>query len=272
MSAQEFHDFAAWMSTAERVMHAVCRIELVQDGTNQSFGTGFLIAPARVITCYHVVHNIARLTGSPLCDLVELETLPACLSDIRFRFGYFGIPDSPGRKEGQVCKLAKRGWCVASEPHWRCEVDGGAPGECPELPDKCRKRYLHDFLVLESDGRPGDSRGWLTRYPIQPQTLLRLQEDPLLVVQHPGGEPMAFSNGHILGLGLPPDDGFVLLHDAKTRDASSGSPCLSIDWKVVAIHQGWLRDERVQTRNNPGLLHRLWRAISRASLNWQLHL
>jgi hypothetical protein len=57
---------------------------------------------------------------------------------------------------------------------------------------------------------------------------------PLVVIQHPGGEPKQLGMGRCLA--LSEDEGFVH-HDADTRRGSSGAPVFDLSWRVVALHR-----------------------------------
>lgn len=251
-----FQQYASWLEAGENVMRAVCCIEVLQDdGTFQSYGTGFLISPSRVVTCYHVLDQIARLQGEPLCKLTARPALPEELRRVRCRFGFTDIPYTRGIQAGRTYRFAAENWHVASEAHWKCTADNGAPGECPETPGQCQKQYLRDYVVLElepADTQQQPNTRWLARNDIQPGMLKQIVNEPLFIVQHPEGKPMVVSMGRAYGLSPDAAENFLLLHDARTEDASSGSPCLSMDWKVVAIHQAELLSEAAHARyDNP---------------------
>ncbi|MFI0785834.1 trypsin-like peptidase domain-containing protein [Streptomyces lydicus] len=83
--------------------------------------------------------------------------------------------------------------------------------------------------------------------------VLRLAERPLVVtrgdyvavniIQHPGGQPKRVALRNNLVYEADEND---VRYFTDTRGGSSGSPVLTDDWKVVALHRGTRRVENVQ--------------------------
>jgi hypothetical protein len=65
--------------------------------------------------------------------------------------------------------------------------------------------------------------------------------DPLIVVQHPGGNKKRIAQGSVKGA-TPP----FLEHDANTAEGTSGAPCLNAHWKVVGVHRAGLSGSKNQ--------------------------
>jgi V8-like Glu-specific endopeptidase len=59
--------------------------------------------------------------------------------------------------------------------------------------------------------------------------------DPLIIVQHPDGEPLRFAIDTTSVIGLV-HDGLRLRYSTNTAPGSSGSPCFSMDWDLLALH------------------------------------
>ncbi|GLY92936.1 effector-associated domain EAD1-containing protein [Actinoplanes sp. NBRC 103695] len=72
------------------------------------------------------------------------------------------------------------------------------------------------------------TRGWIEVKPAA-----AVQGDHLVVLQHLAGGPVQMRFGQVAGL----VDG-LLRHTADTEAGSSGSPCFTLDWTLVGIHQG----------------------------------
>ena len=72
--------------------------------------------------------------------------------------------------------------------------------------------------------------------PFDKRTPLRFakpkNDDPLIVVQHPGGGKKRISQGSVKGILHP-----FVEHNANTDRGTSGAPCLDANWRVVAIHR-----------------------------------
>jgi Trypsin-like peptidase domain len=97
-----------------------------------------------------------------------------------------------------------------------------------------------DYALLRVAGTPGkDSveslpdtpvRKWLT-----PQVYSFQAGEPLFIIQHPNGERLKFAFDTIKT--LTPT---MISYRTNTDHGSSGSPCLTINWQLVALHQGSL--------------------------------
>ena len=69
--------------------------------------------------------------------------------------------------------------------------------------------------------------------------------DPILILQHPNAAPLKLSFGAV----ERPDPPNRVLYEVNTEGGSSGSPCLTQNLKVTAIHHFGL------TENNRGVTH-----------------
>ncbi len=189
----------------------VCRVEREADG--RALGTGFLVADDLVLTNYHVMHG----TMSPGTDQ------PA---QVQLRF------DAVGVAAGRVAKVAGGDWLVAkSQPgakEWG--VIGGGDPTLTQL----------DFALLRlaepvgKDAGGGAPRGHVR---IENADIAAQALSPLVVLQHPLGASLQICLG---AFDQPNANGTRLRHTATTQAGSSGSPCLSMDLKVVGLHNGGL--------------------------------
>lgn len=189
-----FTDVEAWREKMSRCELAVCRIEL-----SPFSGTGFLIGRDVVITNHHVVR-----------DAIEGILDP---SDMVLRFDYKTDVGGTAVQLGSEFRLATD-WLIDSSP-------------AAEL----------DYALLRVEGMPGEltvanqqdasTRGWLT-----PGTHTFTQGEPLFIIQHPEGKPLAVSAGSVLNH----KSSQRIVHSVSTLPGSSGSPCFTSDWKLVALH------------------------------------
>lgn len=191
-----FTDVEVWRVKMNRCELAVCRVEMPGGG----FGTGFLIAPDVVVTNYHVVKNTILGVSDP--------------KDVVLRFDYKTDESGTAVQLGQEYKLATD-WLITSS----------SPGDL-------------DYALLRVDGKPGEApvagqrgapnRGWLA-----PQHHNFTIGEPLIIIQHPRAQPLKVSAGGALDYQTSPPR---ILHSVSTLRGSSGSPCFTSDWTLVALH------------------------------------
>lgn len=166
-------DPVAWRRGMIRAESTVCRLEYPA-GTG--WGTGFLVAPDLVVTCYHVLRD-ALGEGVLAAAVGEGRPAAGLLGDVLARFDYKVAADGVS-VGGNPCRLsAAAPWCVAFS------LDGNAN---------------LDYLVLRLD-RPagedlledGQRRGFLTP---SPEYVLKVGE-PLQIHQHPKAELLRYAVG-----------------------------------------------------------------------------
>src|SRR5262249_43432478 len=81
----------------------------------------------------------------------------------------------------------------------------------------------------EVTGRPGVQRGF-----IRPQAIAFENGAPLIILQHPNESPLKIRSGSIRRLKNSPKR---ILYSTNTREGSSGAPCFTHEWELVALHQ-----------------------------------
>ena len=203
-------DVQIWLDRLIAIERQVCRIE--RNGF--ALGTGFLVGPDTVLTNWHVVKD-AKNVGK--------------IGEIGCRFDF--VKKSDGTKApGQVVKLRPDG-CLAFSPYSAAEETNN-PENPPPTADEL------DFALLQLDTTVGQNqvggakRGWI----VLPAAPLPLPQDaPLLIVQHPEGEPMklAMDTQAVIGANA---NGTRVKYRTNTDPGSSGSPCFTMDWDIVALH------------------------------------
>ncbi|PND27628.1 serine protease [Sinorhizobium sp. M4_45] len=201
-------DVHLWVEKLLRIERQICRIE--RDGV--ALGTGFLVGEDLVLTNWHVVHNeISRNNGHEL----------TC------RFDYVRKEDDVAL--GIVTTMAKSG-CIAFST-FPIRQARGAPSIEPTLSEL-------DYALLKLDTSPGNDqlgdsrRSWIT---LTLQQHLPEKNEPLLIVQHPLGAPMklALDTQAITGMNAL---GTRIQYKTNTEPGSSGSPCFTLSWRLIALH------------------------------------
>jgi hypothetical protein len=196
----KFLDGEAWRLRMSAAEAAVCRIELP---AGQARGTGFLLAPDGVMTCYFVVSEVleGRTSGK----------------DIVLRFDYRTDASGAVTYPGVEYHLA-HDWLIDSSPIEQLDYAllrvAGMPGSDPV------------------DGRAdAPLRGWLTvkSHNLEPG-------QPLAVIQHAQGEPrkIAIASNAIVAADT---ETHRVTYRINTEPGSSGAPCFNQDWELVAMHE-----------------------------------
>jgi hypothetical protein len=205
-------DIAMFRSHVGEIEGQVCRIDLQGNG----LATGFLVGPSMVMTNYHVIESmVAGQHGA---------------QNFKCRFDYKvkenGIDVNPGIVFNVVQLLAHSPYDPAD-----LQKNLGVPD-----PENL------DYALLLLEGEPGndpiggqtggDPRGWI-RMP-QNEHAFALGS-PLFIVQHPNTKPMklALDTAAIIGLN---GNKTRVEYATNTDPGSSGSPCFSQNWELVALH------------------------------------
>ncbi|MET4315552.1 serine protease [Bradyrhizobium sp. CW1] len=196
----------AWLTELAKAFHWVGRIEGAESGA--SLGTGFLVGDDLLFTNYHVLYG----------------TAPPGLSEparIRARF------DLIGGSAGRPADLADD-WLLVESPPGGREWGGAGDPSSEQL----------DFVLLrlrEPVGRDRILNQLRGHAPLASSTSAASQFSPLIVLQHPAGANLQVCLG---AFDRPNESRTRLFHTATTQHGSSGSPCLSMDLKVVGLHNG----------------------------------
>ncbi|MET9466658.1 trypsin-like peptidase domain-containing protein [Streptomyces sp. NPDC006544] len=164
-------------------------------------GTGWLISSDLLVTNHHVVNARKRTDGQQ--QVAEPADLRLQAEGSRSRFDYLNEDDADV-EEARASELVA----------WDEELD---------------------YAVLRLAGAP--PRPFL-RVATAPLAVAKDAPVALNIIQHPGGEPkrIALRNN----LAFEADDRDVR-YFTDTRGGSSGSPVLTDDWTVVALHRGTRR-------------------------------
>ena len=225
-----FLDVNTWRQKLGEIENQVCRVEVPLSNGYASYGTGFLISPNLLLTNYHVMD--AAIERNALQKAGKNWAAP---QDVTFRFDYKVLSGSVVNP-GTVYQLAED-WLVDCSPmsHWDNvpPPKGGDPNS-DEL----------DFTLLRLKGTPGNDpvginpqpgavrRGWV-KLPNQEHPFVA--NSPMLILQHPKANPLklAFDTNAILSLN---GNKTRVTYRTNTEPGSSGSPCFSLNWDLIAIH------------------------------------
>ncbi|MGH2533846.1 MAG: effector-associated domain EAD1-containing protein [Thermomicrobiales bacterium] len=206
-----FHDVTTFLTRLGEISAQICKVEIRSPGI-ETTGTGFLLGRDLVMTNYHVMERVIEGRGAQPTDVV-------------LRFDYKRLNDGSVLNPGTGYRLA-RDWLVDASPPSPFER-GQAAAYAPPQPDEL------DFALLRVDGTPGaEPRQWID-IPSAPREFV--EGTPLFIVQHPEGAPLklALDTDAILG---PNENGTRVRYRTNTEPGSSGSPCFSADWELIALH------------------------------------
>jgi hypothetical protein len=197
-------DMLVWISRGLQMARRVCRIERDQN----ALGTGFLVGANLVLTNWHVVRH--ALPANNTDDL-------ACRFD-------FAVDPGGGTRDGEEIDVAPSG-IIAFKPCSAAELTA-TPDEPPP-----QAREL-DYALLRLGTAAGAGRGW---FDLTKDGTKLPAGAPLLIAQHPAAAPLklAMDTEAIIEEKF---NGLRLRYRTNTDYGSSGSPCLGMDWSLVALH------------------------------------
>lgn len=205
-------DVAAWSARLVRLSCRVCRVEV--DGEPR--GTGFLVGPAAVLTCHHVVREAiaARCGGAALA----------------FRFDYRG---GEAGAAGGTRVVARGDWAA-----WHVDSSPALTSAQERAGGDARPDHL-DHAVIALDQPVGDApvapggpqRGWI-EIPEAPALTIGM---PVAILHHPRRAPLRLTLD---------TRGLVRVNAARTRiryttntdGGSSGSPCFDFELGLIGVH------------------------------------
>jgi len=216
-------DFLAGLGTD------TARVARIEIATNKGslFGTGFLVGPRVMITNHHVIECLL----GPTVDGVTAKP-----ENVTVRFDYKVMRDpantivyeSPGRS----CGLDPD-WHIDSSPDAPDAPGGRGPGaeELDYALIRLNERAGDD--TLDHSGAPAATKRGFVAIPAGGHGFAT--GSSLFILQHPKGGPvkLGLDTRSVIGLF---DDGRRVRYTTNTEGGSSGSPCYTPEWKVVALH------------------------------------
>ncbi len=222
----KFEDVGPWIDRLAMMRMAVCRIEPQPErDTIEGYGTGFLVAPDVVMTNYHVASAFWERK-----DRAER---------VRLRFDYESAVPGDSAARGTEHKLATTG----RQSSGHAEESDKRPWQVSFSGEDL---IGLDFALLRLAQPAGDDLVRSAKRGFLKLTSRRFSStDPIIILQHPAAEPMKLSFGAVEKADPPSH----VEYKVNTEGGSSGSPCLTQDLKVTAIHHMGLADK------NRGVTH-----------------
>ena len=224
-----FNNVAAWRERLGELETRVCRVEIPLSNGQAERGTGFLVGKDLLLTNYHVLQSVIERS--------ELQTKGEPWAEpqqVSFRFDYKASGDGKTVSAGVVYHLAAD-WLVDSSPmsviDYQPEPKNGAPA-LDEL-DYALVRLADEpglSAVGSHPSQPPVQRGWIT-LPDEPYDFTLAT--PILILQHPRGAPLKLALDSVRGLNA---NQTRLTYRTNTERGSSGSPCFSSNWTLIALH------------------------------------
>jgi CheY-like chemotaxis protein len=197
-----------------RSSRSVGRIEIIPHFSPQTYritrkehGTGWLIMPDIVLTCWHLFGSINQ--REEIQGKYELD-LPATVTSSHITFDYL----SPGTGSN---------YSFSELIHYN-----------PRL----------DYALLRLSDRVDNSQN--QRFPLQLETYNPTQEDHgLIIIHHPYNlEQQVSPKGWYVKCS---DDLLRILYTVPTEQGSSGAPVIRVDsFKVIAVHTGFDHNYKLQ--------------------------
>jgi hypothetical protein len=220
-----FLDLAVWRARLGQVEGRVCRVEVPIEQGGTAYGTGFLVGPSTVMTNYHVLEPVyADVKGTTTEDGYSAKP-----GEVTLRFDYKKLPEGI-LNQGVTYKLAAADWDLdRSESFSPVDQDGPADRLDYALIRLDEAAGTHP--IGKKDATTGEARGhFVPRDPFQ-----FVAGSPIFIVQHPDADPikMAFATDGIIGLN---GNGTRVRYKTNTESGSSGSPCLTQNMELVALH------------------------------------
>jgi hypothetical protein len=211
-------DMGVWRERMAVVEGQVCRVEI----NGNAAGTGFLVGADKVLTNYHVLEQV--LAGSVKAAAVTC------------RFDYKVLRDG-SRSEGVVVGLHPSDWRVDDSPFSAAEKKGQPDAQLPTADELDYtlvrlERLLGQEPIAPKGGAGAPARGWIPMPAADPALVEKM---PLLIAQHPDGQPLklAIDTEGVIGLNA---NGTRLRYATNTEPGASGSPCFDMDWRLIALH------------------------------------
>ncbi|MDA8586764.1 serine protease [Rhodobacteraceae bacterium] len=207
-----------------RIKHWVCRV-IDQSGT--AIGSGFLVGPDLVLTCYHV-GKLAEKSKNIL-DYQAADLL------VEFDDFYQQIPKNKERMERSVVTVA-----LDRKDDPIIVTSNLSPFDVGNSETHPVKEQL-DFALLRLSERIGDNdleddrpRGWVTITSAKDAGV----GTSIKLLAYPDGQRLGTSEGKVFDAGIP----YRSFHDADSKDGSSGGLIyLKKDLSPVGMHIGGAR-------------------------------
>lgn len=220
------------IQSASAMMQVSRRVCMVRAGENAQ-GTGFLVGPQTVLTCWHVIRGSLEVDGTPKPDSGAEITLT--FDDVRGRTDARTNPET---------YMAAEDWLLASSECHPKEIPTDLDTPAPGLTNLADAEGKLDFALIRVNGSPGRERGY---YKIGSQ---EPSEGEFFVFQHPNHMQMRYQSDAEHGF-EDSDHPWRYAHKVNTRRGASGGLCLDSKMRVVGLHQSGVEQGNVFNRAVP---------------------
>jgi hypothetical protein len=252
-----FLDFQVLLKNLAEVEGRVARIEVETD-TGTVYGTGFLVGPYALLTCYHVIKAAIDAKDDGDANAGEAVTV---------LFDYKVIANNMKIFAGTPYKLADgSSWLIDHSPY--SAVDSRPdPKACEPDPSELDYTLLRLASQVAEDnvggalfaGPAGTKRGTISVGDGESNDDYAAGR-PLFIVQHPSGEALklALDTEGMIGLNA---NKTRVRYKNNTLAGSSGSPCFNANFQVVALHHSGDPCTKGSAEYNEGIPLRAIRAL-----------
>jgi len=258
-----------WARDLLALLGRICRVEIAATPIR---GTGFLVGPDLVLTNHHVIKEvIAWQQQQDGIAQAQGQTLPPRL--LKCCFDLAMGTDNMLECGTRVGVHGER-WLVDYSP------DSDAPYDAipAENLDYALLRLAKRIGNELTDEAEQTTRGWIKPLLVSPELSA---DTPLFILGHPLGSSLKLSldTNSVIGTNAAAGQqspATRIRYRTNAQVGSSGSPCFTADWTLVAIHHAG--EEADTPTFNEGIpvaaIVRLWqqRMIDNSLKSWQLEL
>ena len=197
-----FFNPVAFATAMSLVRLRLCRV----DYEGSAYDTGFLVGPRQVMTVFHGVEPVTKDKGAA--------------QNVQCRFEYVSDGhDVP--QTGKLIGLNLADPILTYSPF--SPADGARDSGSPKSDEL-------DFAILNLEEAVGEQNGWFKLS----EAVTAEDQEPLIMISHPLGEPVKASMGEMLGYNR---NQTRLQHSCQSAPGSAGAPCLrTTDMKLVGMH------------------------------------
>jgi hypothetical protein len=221
-----FLDVSVWRQQLGEIESRICCIEIKTDQGELISGTGFLFGAADVVmTNYHVVEAVIK--GQQ--NQKTADGISAKPEGVACRFDFKRTSDGTIFNEGVAFKLAAD-WLIDQSPSF--PLDQIPPADCLDYALIRLAQPAGEDTVGASNNQAGSKRGYL---PLPDPPFNPAAGSGLGIMQHPLGLPLklVLDSAGVIGIN---ENATRLKYETNTEKGSSGSPCFTFKWDLVALH------------------------------------
>jgi hypothetical protein len=221
-----FLDVNVWRQQLGEIESRVCCIEFETDQGDVINGTGFLFGgPDVVMTNYHVMEAVIK--GENKEKTAEGHSAKA--KNVQCRFDLKRTSNGTVLNPGVTFKLADD-WLIDQSPNY--PLDQLPPNDHLDYALIRLASPAGDDTVGQKNNQAGEKRGYIS---LPSAHFNPAKGSGLSIMQHPQGLPLklVLDSDGVMGLN---ENATRLRYKTNTEKGSSGSPCFTFKWELVALH------------------------------------